>query len=59
MEESEDQKQERLSDEEFARTGVASFKINIDIEITEEDLLRDLVKKTEGSNIKVEKSEEN
>ena len=45
--------------EEFARTGAITYTLNIDIEITEEDLLRDLVKRTEGNNIKIEKSEDN
>ena len=46
-----DEEKERLEDEEFARTGSCSFKMDIDITITENDMLQDLVKKTEGKNI--------
>jgi hypothetical protein len=54
-----DVEEERLSDEEFVRTGSCTYNFNIDFEITQEDMLRELVERTEGNNIKIEKSEEN
>jgi hypothetical protein len=43
---------QELEDEEFARTGSFTIKMDIDIEITEEDMLRHLVNETEGKMIK-------
>lgn len=45
--------EEELSDNEFIRTGSVSFDLDIDIVITEYDLLKDLVNRTEGINIKL------
>ena len=50
---------EETEDEEFARTGIFKFKMKIDIKITEQDLLKDLVKETEGKNVSVEKPNQN
>lgn len=43
---------ERTEDDEFKRTGVFRAKIEINVTVTEEDLLKDLVKKTVGKNLK-------
>jgi hypothetical protein len=59
VEESEEQRRERLEDEEFARTGSFSVKLNIEFDVTEADMQKDLVKKTEGKNIKVKKPSSN
>lgn len=58
-EETEEERLQRLSDEEFVRTGSSTFSFNLDIKITEKDMLRDLVNKTEGKNISINKIEEN
>ena len=50
-EESEEQKLQRLSDEEFARTGIFRTKIDLEIKITQQDMEQDLVKRTEGKKI--------
>jgi len=50
---------EETDDERFARTGVFSTSLNIAIKITEEDMLRDLIKKTEGKNIKANEPDKN
>lgn len=47
-EESEEQKLQRLSDEEFARTGIFRTKLDLEIKITQQDMEQDLVKRTEG-----------
>lgn len=47
--------EERLSDEEFIRTGSCSFKLGISLKVTEDDLIRQLVKDVEGKTIKVDK----
>lgn len=54
-EETEEERLQRLSNEEFARTGSCTFNLSIEINITEEDMLQDLVKRTEGKIIKVDK----
>ena len=43
---------EETDDERFARTGVFCTSFNIEVTVTEEDMLRDLIKKTEGKNLK-------
>lgn len=50
-EESEEQKLQRLSDEEFARTGIFRQKLDLEITITQREMERDLVKRTEGKKI--------
>lgn len=50
---------EETEDERFLRTGIASFKLDVNIQVTYEDMLKDLVKKTEGSNIDIEPISEN
>jgi hypothetical protein len=42
---------EETEDEHFARRGSFSSSFKVKIKVTEEDLLKDLVKKTEGKNI--------
>ena len=57
--ESEAERLERLSNEEFARTGIFDTSFSIDIKITEEDMIKDLISKTEGKNIQIEKPNNN
>jgi len=58
-EESESDRLQRLSDEEFARTGVFNANFKMDITITENDMIKDLVNKTAGKNIKIDKPNNN
>jgi hypothetical protein len=46
-----DREEERLEDEEFERTGIYTSTLDFDITITEEDLIKDLIKRTEGKKI--------
>ena len=47
----EDFDDDSAEDEEFLRTGSFSISFKVDLEITEEDMIRDLVGKTEGKMI--------
>ncbi|WP_256013206.1 hypothetical protein [Desertivirga xinjiangensis] len=44
---------------DFGKSGKTTIKTKIEFEITEVDLLKDLVEKTEGNNIKVDNPPEN
>lgn len=45
----------RKKKDDFEQSGFFRMKLKIDIEITEDDMLNDLVKKTEGKMITPEK----
>lgn len=51
--------QDHLETEEFVRTGSVTMSFDFNIEITERDLLEDLIKKTEGKNIDIDKPNDN
>jgi len=54
------EKQEQTwEDEEFVRTGSFTTSFTLNISITEEDMIRDLINKTEGKNIKIKKPNNN
>jgi len=44
---------------QFAKRGISIITTKIKLEITEEDMLKDLVEKTEGENIPIEKQPDN
>lgn len=50
-----DAEADRLEDDEFARTGSFSTTLSVSVIITEQDLLQDLVSRTEGKNISPDK----
>ncbi|WP_133574024.1 hypothetical protein [Pedobacter metabolipauper] len=51
-EESEEERQERLADEYFEKTGIYRASFSMNFSISYEDLQQDLVKNTEGKMIK-------
>lgn len=50
---------ENLEDAEFVRTGSFTFSTEIEIKITELDLLKDLIRETEGKNINLDNPNDN
>ena len=43
----------------FQHSGISIIKVDLDIKITEDDMLRDLVDKTEGQNIPIDNINDN
>lgn len=54
-----EEEEKELSDNEFRRTGMFSSTVKLNITITENDMLQDLIKKTEGKNITPEEPNTN
>jgi len=46
-----DREEEKLEDEELKRTGIYRTSVDIDITITDGDLVKDLIKRTERKTI--------
>lgn len=51
--------EEQLEDDEFERTGIFSIDLDFEINITERDMMIDLIKRSEGINFTPDKPMEN
>ncbi|KEQ31247.1 hypothetical protein N180_03090 [Pedobacter antarcticus 4BY] len=51
--------EEQLEDDEFERTGIFSIELDFEINITERDMMIDLIKRSEGINFTPDKQMEN
>lgn len=47
-------KDENLEDNDFAKTGVSSFSLKLNLKVTQKDMEKDLIQRTEGNFIKPE-----